>query len=192
MTQALLEERYETLRFSGTLEASGKGESTIALPAGEVLDISSEQVAVEGVLDGFPFRGILVRGEMTEIRISEAVQNAAGAQIGDSVRVEITRIGDELEIRIPADLSEALSEAPAAQALFEEVTPMARREWIRWVASAKQEETRAGRIVKGIDMLHHGKKRPCCFPGVNWVTKDLVSPEETWIPLPSSRNGSGK
>jgi hypothetical protein len=64
---------------------------------------------------------------------------------------------------------------------------MARRDWIRWVASAKQDETRARRIENGIDMLTHGKRRPCCFPGVNWVTKDHVSPDETWIPLPSSK-----
>jgi len=125
--------------------------------------------------------------EADGIRLSQVQHKAIGASPGDAVTVEITRIGDEPEVWVPTDLSDALAAAPMASALWEDVTPMARREWVRWVASAKQEETRKRRIEVGIDKLSKGMRRPCCFPGLNWVTKDHVSPEETWGPLPSAK-----
>jgi hypothetical protein len=145
---------------------------------------SRDGTMVEGTADGFPFRAPLEAGG---IRLSRAQHKAIGASPGDAVTVEITRIGDQPEVRVPSDLSEALAAAPEASALWEDVTPMARREWVRWVASARQEETRKRRIEVGIDKLSKGMRRPCCFPGLNWVTKDHVSPEETWAPLPGSK-----
>ena len=133
---------------------------------------------------GFPFRAPLEGGE---IRISKTLIKACGANPGDEVTVELTRIGDAPEVMVPDDLRDALAAAPKAQGLWEVVTPMARREWVRWIASAKQEETRMRRIEVGIDKLSKGMRRPCCFPGLNWVTQDHVSEDETWIALPNSK-----
>jgi len=145
---------------------------------------------VEGIINGFPFRAALEPDDegSHQLRVSKALQAAAGADVGDTVMVEITRVGEEPEIRVPMDLFEALAATPQAQALWAEITPMARRDWIRWVTSPKQEETRSHRIESGCDMLTKGKRRPCCFPGINWVTKGLVTSDETWLPLPSSKN----
>ena len=61
---------------------------------------------------------------------------------------------------------------------------MARRDWILWIVSAKQEETRRRRIENACDMLASGKRRPCCMPGINWRRKDSdVTSDETWLPL---------
>src|SRR5437762_1953055 len=143
-------------------------------------------------MGGFPFRAALEpTGEGSHgLIISEALRTAACVELGDTVTVEIIRVDEEPEVRAPVDLLMALDAAPPARTLWLEITPMARPDWIRWVNSGKQEETRARRIENGMDMLAHGKRRPCCFPGVNWVTKDLVTPDETWLPLPSSKNRS--
>lgn len=180
-----------TIRFSGQLQRPKTGEGTI-LPLPVITRLSTQgSTMVEGTIQGFPFRAPFEPGE--GLRISETLQKASGAKEGASVAVEITRVGDEPEVMAPADLLEALALAPPAQKLWPEITPMARREWVRWIASAKQEETRARRIEVGIDKLSKGMRRPCCFPGLNWVTKDLVSPDETWAPLPSAkgRHSSG-
>jgi len=63
-----------------------------------------------------------------------------------TVTVEITRVGEEPEIRVPMDLRKALAAAPLAQALWADITPIARRDWILWLSSAKQPETR-GRLA---------------------------------------------
>lgn len=172
-----------TIRFSAKLQA-GKDEAIVALPKTAASKLPKKTM-VEGTIEGFPFRA---PSESGSLHISEALQKAAGASIDETVTVEITRFGDEPEVLVPADLRAALEAAPPAHALFEKVTPNARREWVRWIASAKQEETRQRRIEVGIDKLSKGMRRPCCFPGINFVTKGLVPPEETWISLPGSKS----
>lgn len=67
--------------------------------------------------------------------------------------------------KLPSDLKSALISTPKALSLWNEVTPLARNEWICWVTSAKQEETRERRIKVGIDKLLSGMRRPCCWAG---------------------------
>ncbi len=66
---------------------------------------------------------------------------------------------------MPADLREMLTGAPAALALWGDITPLARNEWICWVISGKKEETRGIRIRKAISKLSGGMRRPCCWAG---------------------------
>ena len=66
---------------------------------------------------------------------------------------------------LPPDLKDALKLDPAAMATWDDITPLARNEWICWVESAKKAETRARRIVWGCESLRDGKRRPCCWPG---------------------------
>jgi uncharacterized protein YdeI (YjbR/CyaY-like superfamily) len=66
---------------------------------------------------------------------------------------------------LPHDLRDELIAHPQALATWEDVTPLARNEWICWVESAKKAETRQKRIVWGRENLSEGKRRPCCWPG---------------------------
>lgn len=66
---------------------------------------------------------------------------------------------------IPKDLRETLLADKAALALWEDITPLARNEWICWVEDAKQRETRNRRIERVRTELKEGKRRPCCWPG---------------------------
>ena len=66
---------------------------------------------------------------------------------------------------IPKDLQRALIEAPAARAAWEDITLLARNEWICWVISGKKAETRAIRIEKALSKLKGGMRRPCCWAG---------------------------
>jgi uncharacterized protein YdeI (YjbR/CyaY-like superfamily) len=65
---------------------------------------------------------------------------------------------------LPSDLKKALV-ANAALATWQDITPLARNEWICWIESAKKPETRAHRIVWGCSNLEDGKRRPCCWQG---------------------------
>jgi uncharacterized protein YdeI (YjbR/CyaY-like superfamily) len=67
--------------------------------------------------------------------------------------------------KIPADLKKALGAEPKALELWEDITPLARNEWICWVISAKKEETRARRIRRTKEELLDGMRRPCCWAG---------------------------
>ncbi|MEI7720074.1 MAG: YdeI/OmpD-associated family protein [bacterium] len=67
--------------------------------------------------------------------------------------------------KLPADLKKALAGAPAARATWDDVTPLARSEWICWVTSGKKAETRGIRIKKALSKLSGGMRRPCCWAG---------------------------
>ena len=64
---------------------------------------------------------------------------------------------------MPTDLRKALAAAPKAKAQWNDLTPIARRDFISWIDSAKQPETRRRRIEKACSMLTAGKRRPCCY-----------------------------
>ncbi len=67
--------------------------------------------------------------------------------------------------KMPADLQKTLTLAPKALAVWEDITPLARNEWICWVTSGKKAETRGIRIEKAISKLKGGMRRPCCWAG---------------------------
>lgn len=77
-----------------------------------------------------------------------------------------------------------LAAAPRAQAMWNEITPNARQNWILWISSGKLEETRTIRIKKACSMLGAGKRRVCCFGGLGWLRKDHKTAGENWRQLP--------
>ena len=70
--------------------------------------------------------------------------------------------------KVPTDLRKALAAAPLVEALWRDLTPIARRDFISWIVSAKQPETRRRRIEKACSMLAAGKRRPCCYSIVSF------------------------
>jgi uncharacterized protein YdeI (YjbR/CyaY-like superfamily) len=67
--------------------------------------------------------------------------------------------------KIPTDLKMALLADHKALAVWEDITPLARNEWICWVTSAKLSETRTRRINVELSKLRSGMRRPCCWAG---------------------------
>jgi hypothetical protein len=184
MKPAKLPKPQPTIRFPAKLE-----EGLLTLPKSASAKLPGRGTTmIEATINGFPFRAALEPdGKGSHwLRVNAAMHAAAGAAAGDTVAVEITRIGDEPETRVPADLRQALAAAPRAQATWSEITPGARRDWILWLSSGKQAETRLIRIGKACSMLGAGKKRVCCFGGLGWLRKDHKTAGGTWLPLPKA------
>ncbi len=66
---------------------------------------------------------------------------------------------------LPNDLYTALENDPTAMVAWNDITAIARNEFICWVESAKLIETRSRRINRTLGELNEGKRRPCCWPG---------------------------
>ncbi len=75
------------------------------------------------------------------------------------------KISGGLVHELPADLVNALTETKEITNLWENLTPIARNEFICWVEDAKQEKTRSKRIKRTVEELLNGQKRPCCWAG---------------------------
>ena len=78
--------------------------------------------------------------------------------------------------RVPADLREALTSDSKALAVWEDLTPLARNEWICWVTFVKKDETRKEHIKRTTRELKEGMRRPCCWLGCIHRTDKPISP----------------
>ena len=67
--------------------------------------------------------------------------------------------------KLPADLRVALIANAIALDAWNDITPLARNEFICWVSDAKQQMTRERRIRRTLEELAEGRRRPCCWPG---------------------------
>jgi len=135
--------------------------------------------SVDGTLEGQPFRAALEPdGEGSHwLKVDRALRERAGASVGDTVALEIAPVAEEPEPRVPADLRKALAADPAAKAVWADITPIARRDWIHWITSGKKAETRERRIATATDKLASGKRRACCFDRSGIYSKGFSAPE---------------
>lgn len=140
---------------------------------------SRAMVSVEGTFNDFPFQATLEPdGEGGHwLKVERKLREQADVTAGDVVTLEIAPASVEPEPKVPADLKKALAAAPRiAREAWADITPMARRDYVHWIVSAKQEETRARRIEKACDMLAQGKRRPCCVDRSGMYDKSLRCP----------------
>lgn len=83
--------------------------------------------------------------------------------------------------KVPEDLRKALLAAPAAVAAWEDISPLARNEWICWVESVKKDETRKDHIKRTVSELKEGMRRPCCWVGCTHRTDKAMSRSQKWV-----------
>jgi hypothetical protein len=164
------------IRFEATLHMIGTW-AILQLPekASEKLP-SRGQVSVEGTINGHEFQTVLEpdgrRGHW--MRVDEKLQQAAAINAGDTAKLEIESTKDWPEPDVPQDFETALAAAPQKiQGVWNEITPMARWEWIRWVNSTKNPDTRRRRVEVSMSKMNSGKRRPCCFDLATCTDPDM-------------------
>jgi uncharacterized protein YdeI (YjbR/CyaY-like superfamily) len=82
---------------------------------------------------------------------------------------------------MPSDLRKALASDPKARAKWEDITPLARNEWICWTISVKQAETRAQHVKRVCSELKEGMRRPCCWAGCMHRTDKKLSSSQKFV-----------
>lgn len=82
---------------------------------------------------------------------------------------------------LPEDLRKALAASPQALAAWENITPLARNEWICWTISVKKPETRAQHVERVVSELIEGIRRPCCWIGCIHRTDKQISPSVQYV-----------
>lgn len=83
--------------------------------------------------------------------------------------------------KMPSDLRKALLEDAEVTRLWEDITPLARNEFICWVENAKGNETRARRVRRTTEELLEGKRRPCCWVGCTHRDDKAMSKSQQWV-----------
>jgi hypothetical protein len=88
----------------------------------------------------------------------------------------VTKIATGTVHPLPQHLRKAIASTPKVLQLWEDITPLARNEWICWVTSGKKAETRDIRIEKALSKLKGGMRRPCCWIGCIHRADKKISP----------------
>jgi hypothetical protein len=137
---------------------------------------SRGQTMVRGKLNGVNFISPLEPdGKGSHwFKVDQKLLTAAHAAAGDTVSIELESIKDWPEPEVSQDWQKALSASKKAGDLWQNITPMARWEWIRWARATNNTETFARRIKVGISKMESGERRPCCW-NRNLCTEPSVS-----------------
>jgi hypothetical protein len=158
------------IRFEAKLQRPAEPKdatwSFIVLPKAASAKLPTRSmVTVDGTLDGAPFQATLEPdGEGSHwLKVEKKLRDAAGADVGAMLELEIAPVAVEPEPEVPPDLRKALAASPDAQATWKDITAVARRDWIHWITSGKKAETRVKRIEVACDKLACGNRRACCF-----------------------------
>lgn len=134
---------------------------------------------VEGTINDHPFRAALEPDTPGShlLRVNKAMLKGALADAGDTVKLAI--LGPEPEATVPADLRVALTTSHEAKTLWDDLTSMGRRDWVRWIESAKQPETRTRRVTRTVEQLSSGKRRACCVNVYEYMLRRVRETERT-------------
>ncbi len=181
MTKTASKIRFKAKLFRPAAAVQGDSWTFLTLPKSASAKLPSRSMtAVEGTINSAAFQATLEPDGKNGhwLKVDRKLREAAGADTGDTVTLEIAPVAEEPEPKVPADLRKALTAAePKARALWTDITPIARRDWIQWITSAKQPETRVRRVNNACSMLAAGKRRVCCFDRSGFYSKSISAPK---------------
>ncbi|HWJ80604.1 MAG TPA: YdeI/OmpD-associated family protein [Nocardioides sp.] len=150
-----------SLSFRTTLVPRGPA-AAVVLDDDQVAELGEgkKRFPVVATVDGYTWRTSVARmgGEFL-VGLNREVRTGAGVEAGDEVDVELALDTEPREVDVPAELAEALAGDAEARAAYEKLAFTHRKEYARWVAEAKREETKARRVAQALEMLRKGKTR---------------------------------
>ncbi|MDX9789618.1 MAG: YdeI/OmpD-associated family protein [Candidatus Kapaibacterium sp.] len=113
------------------------------------------QIKVYVNVNGYEYRSSLVKmGHHCHLVVFRKEHRiATGLSVGDKIHVNIREDKDIRDVEIPSDVKEALEVFPDIDDFFHNMSYSHRKEYVEWINSAKKEETRIRRIIKGIETL---------------------------------------
>jgi hypothetical protein len=134
----------------------------IAVPADVAKSFASPgRVALQGTINGFPFRASLARLHDGKhyIAVNAEMRKGAKAKPGDTVKVTLERINRLQHFEVPADFQRALARNAKARAVFDKLTPSHQLEYVVYVSRVTSPETRKRRLEQMIETLLSANKK---------------------------------
>lgn len=146
--------------FEAEIVAASRGGALVRIPFDvEAVYGTRGRVAVRATFDGHPYRGsIAPMGGGHVLGVRKDVRAAIGKTVGDTVAVTLERDDEPRTVEVPPDLAAALAAEPAARAFFDELAFTYRKEYVRWIADAKRDETRRRRVARAVEKLARGER----------------------------------
>lgn len=119
------------------------------------------QVKVKANFDGVEYRGSIANMGAGHILIlRNDIRQAIGKVVGDTVSVKLQRDTEERIVEVPSEFQALLDANPMAEEFYNTLSYTNRKEYVRWITSAKKQATKDRRLEKSIEMLLKGVKTP--------------------------------
>jgi len=117
------------------------------------------QVKVKAKFNGYEYRGsITPMGGHHILGVRKDIRSAINKEVGDKIQVELEEDKEPRIVEVPLDFQNALAKNIKASKTFEKFAYTHRKEYVRWIESAKKPEIRNNRIQKGVEMIAENKK----------------------------------
>ena len=149
------------LTWKTTLEPRGPAAAVI-LDDDQVAEVGAGKKAfpVRATINGYTWAGRVSRmgGEFL-LGLRREVRDAARVEAGDEVTVTVVLDEAPREVEVPPALADALAADADAKAAFDGLAFTHRKEFARWIAEAKKQDTRSRRVEQAVQMLHDGRTR---------------------------------
>lgn len=148
--------------FKATIEAGTGGGAGVAFPYSVEDEFGVRgNVPVKATLDGIAYTGSLMNCGVGPhmLGVLKSVRARIGKGPGDAIEVVVWKDEEVRKAEIPAEFGK-LMKAEGVLAFFEKLSYTHQKEYCRWIAEAKKEETRQARIAKAVRMLKERVKTP--------------------------------
>jgi hypothetical protein len=148
--------------FDAEIQAGKGGGAYVVFPYDAQQEFGTNgNVPVDATIDGVPDKGGLFRMGMPYhmLGVHKAVRQKIGKGPGDTVAVVLWKDDAPREVTVPPELKARMKKA-GVLAFFEGLSFTHRKEYSRWIAEAKKDETRARRLDKAIELLTKGVRTP--------------------------------
>jgi hypothetical protein len=149
-------------RFKATIQPGIGGGAGVVFPYDVEREFGTRaMIPVKSTLDGVPYAGSLVKygpeGHM--LGVLKSIREQIDKGPGDTIEVVLWKDEEVRTVEVPAEFESVLKKE-GLLASFEKLSFTHRKEYCRWIAEAKKEETRRARLSKSIEMLRAGVKTP--------------------------------
>jgi len=149
-------------KFTAKIEPTDHGHGFIFFPFDTQEEFGTGgQIRVQAAFDGVPYAGALVKYGPPQhmLPVVKSILEQIGKRPGATVAVVLSRDESVRTVEVPPELSK-LMKKEGVLADFEKLSYTHRKEYCRWIAEAKREETRQARTIKAVAMLKKGVKTP--------------------------------
>jgi hypothetical protein len=150
-----------SIQLTTTLQPRGPA-AAVVLEPDDVATVGegAKRFPVAATINGHTWRTTVTRmgGEFL-LGLNKEVRQAAGVEAGDTVDVRIELDTAPREVEVPEALATALQGDPEAREIYDALAFTHRKEYARWIAEAKKEDTRERRVAQALEMLREGRTR---------------------------------
>jgi len=148
--------------FDAEIRAGTGGGAYVVFPYDAEKEFGTNgKVPVSATIDGVPDKGALFRMGAPHhmLGVHKSIRQQIGKGPGDSVAVVLWKDDEPREVAVPPELEARMKKAGVLP-FFEGLSFTHRKEYCRWIAEAKKDETRTRRLDKAIELLTNGVRSP--------------------------------